>query len=260
MAENDGLQGRRGATHRIATGKRPLWRWLPTAAAALTGMALTATVLAFASPGRAPPQTDVMPIRIQQAIVPPSATTPGTPPRAEGKPGEGELTDEEAAARQLEAARASLARLAAVVLALDPGAQRVNNSFALTINGIPVNIVTDPVADRMRIFTMVRPENSLGPDLLRRLLQANFDTALDARYALAQGFLWSVYIHPLSPLTQDQIVSALSQTVTLVETFGSTFSSGVFSFGGGDSVGILEDELRKRLEKNPPVIPDDETI
>ncbi len=31
-------------------------------------------------------------------------------------------------------------------------------------------------------------------------MQANFDTALDARYAIAKGALWSTFIHPLSDL------------------------------------------------------------
>lgn len=234
---------------RSSTGAIPVWRWLvPVALSAIVG------VFAFAGPGIAPAGAEKRLIRIQQEV-------PSPPPGSGAeKPESPPLSYEEQALRRIEASRAAFARLAAIILALDPKAQRVNNSFAFTIDGIPLNVVTDPEADRMRIFTMVTPEAAIGPDLLTRLLQANFDTALDARYALAQGFLWSVYIHPLSPLTEDQIVSGISQTVTLVKTFGSTFTSGVFSFGGGDSVGILEDELRKRLEKNPPVIPDDDSI
>ncbi|MEO0425337.1 MAG: hypothetical protein AAF184_23575, partial [Pseudomonadota bacterium] len=70
---------------------------------------------------------------------------------------------------------------------------------------------------------------------LRRLLQANFDTALDARYAIARDTLWATFIHPLSPLTEDQLLSAISQTLSIALTYGSTFSSGVWAFGGGDT-------------------------
>lgn len=237
-----------------STRKGQVWRWLLPAAVSAV-VAVLATVLAFAGSRITPARTGKHLIPIQQVVVP-----PGSPKSDKDKPQTPPLTEEEEAARQLEAARAAFARLGAIVLALDPEARQVNNSFLLTIDGIPLTVVTDPAADRMRIFAMVRPEAGIGPDLLRRLLQADFDSALDARYALAQGFLWSVYIHPLSPLTQDQIVSGISQTVTLVKTFGSTFNSGAFTFGGGDSAGILEDELRKRLEENPPVIPDDDSI
>ena len=70
---------------------------------------------------------------------------------------------------------------------------------------------------------------------MERILQANFDTALDARYAIAQGRLWSVYIHPLTELQPQQLISGLVQTVTLAQTYGGAYASGSLSFGGGDS-------------------------
>ena len=77
-----------------------------------------------------------------------------------------------------------------------------------------------------------------------------FDTALDARYAIAQGQLWSTFIHPLDSLTQDDFVSALAQTVTLVKTYGTTFSSGAMSFGGGDSSAEIQKLLERLLDEN----------
>jgi len=38
-------------------------------------------------------------------------------------------------------------------------------------------------------------------------MQANFDSALDARYAIAKGKLWSAFIHPLSELNEEQFFS-----------------------------------------------------
>jgi hypothetical protein len=40
----------------------------------------------------------------------------------------------------------------------------------------------------------------LDPDLLHVLLQANYDRALDARYAMRNRELWSVVVHPLATL------------------------------------------------------------
>ena len=101
----------------------------------------------------------------------------------------------------------------------------------------------------MRVVVGIAPADELEPDLLFRLMQANFDTALDARYAIAQDVLWATFIHPLSPLTNEQFLSGIGQTVNLARTFGSTFSSGALSFGGGDSRDLLERQLIEELLK-----------
>jgi hypothetical protein len=85
-------------------------------------------------------------------------------------------------------------------------------------------------------------------------MQANFDSALDARYAIAKETLWSAYIHPLSTLSDEDFLSGLGQTVNLVDTFGSSFSSGSSTFIGGDSSGLKEKELIKELLKKGKAI------
>ena len=84
-----------------------------------------------------------------------------------------------------------------------------------------------------------------------RMMQANFDAALDARYAVANGRLWGVFIHPLSPLEKDQFLSGLVQTITVAKTYGTGYTGGAAVFGGGDSNGIYQnlfEELRKKGE------------
>jgi len=81
-----------------------------------------------------------------------------------------------------------------------------------------------------------------------RMLQANYDSALDARYATAQGLIWSVFVHPLSSLAEEFLASAIGQVHTAAETFGTTFSSGELIYGGGDSQEQLE-ELQEALER-----------
>ena len=95
----------------------------------------------------------------------------------------------------------------------------------------------------------IRSAEGLDPEELMRLMQANFDSALDARYAVAQGRLWGVFIHPLSPLEREQFLSALVQTINVARTYGDTYASGAITYGGGDSNGIYRDlleELKKR--------------
>ena len=115
-------------------------------------------------------------------------------------------------------------------------------------------LVFDENADRMRMFTPIGPESALDSGLMRRMLQANFDSALDARYAIANELIWGVFIHPLSRLDDEQFASALVQVLNVATSFGSSFSSGLFTFGAGDSIEEnhkLLEELRKRM--NPTI-------
>ncbi|MEO0966597.1 MAG: type III secretion system chaperone [Planctomycetota bacterium] len=95
----------------------------------------------------------------------------------------------------------------------------------------PVIVLTDEQAGRMRIITPIA-ELPDDPELLRRLMEANFDTALDARYAAWRGRLWSAFIHPLPTLTKEDFYSGVGQVVTLAATTGTTYSSSGLNFGG----------------------------
>ncbi len=147
------------------------------------------------------------------------------------------------------AAMAALALLT-IVTTIDEDTQLTANGATFNIDDTTVTLVFDINADRMRLFSQIAPSDGLSGPQLRRLMQANFDTALDARYAVAQGQLWSTFIHPLTSLTQDDFVSALAQTVTLVKTYGKTYSSGAMSFGGGDSNAEIQKLLERLLDEN----------
>ncbi|CTQ48668.1 hypothetical protein [Jannaschia donghaensis] len=136
-------------------------------------------------------------------------------------------------------------RMEAIVRALDAGAERADAAFRLTVEDVPVLIVTDPRADRMRVMVPIRAADGLTPEDLQRMMQANFDSALDARYAIAEGRVWAVFIHPLRSLRRDQLISGIGQTVNAATTYGTLFSSGAGQFGRGDSRG----EQQKLLER-----------
>ena len=61
--------------------------------------------------------------------------------------------------------------------------------------------------------------------------------------------MWSVFVHPLESLTDRDFLSGVAQTAIAAQTFGTTFSSGAFVFGGGDTQG-LHDDLLKQLEED----------
>ncbi|KIC51427.1 hypothetical protein RA29_03080 [Tateyamaria sp. ANG-S1] len=142
----------------------------------------------------------------------------------------------------------TLLRMAEIIRAIDPAAQPAGNAIQFTIEDIPIIVIADPVADRMRAMVPIRSADGLDTSELMRLMQANFDSALDARYAVAQGRLWGVFIHPLSSLEKDQLLSAFVQTINVARTYGQSYSGGATVFGGGDSNGIYQ-ELLKELQE-----------
>jgi hypothetical protein len=112
-----------------------------------------------------------------------------------------------------------------------------------------VIVITDPIAERMRIMVPIGDASLLSQELLTRLMQANFDSALDARYAIANDVLWGTFIHPLTSLDEKGFVSGLSQAIAVAENFGGSFSSGAVVFGGGDSTRLQAQELLELLKK-----------
>ena len=81
---------------------------------------------------------------------------------------------------------------------------------------------------------------------MQRLMQANFDSALDARYAIARGQVWGVFLHPFAELERDQLISGIAQTVNVAKSYGTLYSSGACQFGGVDS-GRWQRELIEEL-------------
>ena len=147
----------------------------------------------------------------------------------------------------------TMQRMALIIKAVDPDAQALGNALELTIADVPVLIIADPIADRMRAMVPIRSADGLDADEMLRLMQANFDTTLDARYAVAKGRLWGVFIHPLSPLQKNQLLSGLAQTVAVAQTYGTLYSGGAAVFGGGDSNGIFQDLLQDLLDKGQDI-------
>ena len=97
-----------------------------------------------------------------------------------------------------------------------------------------VMVLTDETHNRMRVITPVAEVLDLDESIWLIALTANFDRALDARYAVNGDYLWSAFIHPLQQLSEAQFFDALDQVVTLAENFGTTFSSTDLTFGRSD--------------------------
>lgn len=104
-------------------------------------------------------------------------------------------------------------------------------------DNVPMLCISDVGHDRMRIIAPVRETSQLAPGQMAVLMEANFDRALDARYAIRDGIVFAAFIHPLSPLTDAEVVAALREVASLTKTFGTAYSSGDLVFGGGGELG-----------------------
>ncbi len=102
--------------------------------------------------------------------------------------------------------------------------------WRLTYQGVPMALLTSLQHDRMRIIAPIVRQEEVTEQQWGKILDANFHTALDGRYATSQGIVYAAYIHPLSPLDRAQVRSALRQVVQLVKSFGTTYSSGGLQF------------------------------
>lgn len=144
-------------------------------------------------------------------------------------------------------------RLIEIVQDIDPDASLTTNGIELSIEDIPVLVVFAPAADRMRAMVPIASIEDVTPEEMNRMMQANFDTALDARYAVAQGRVWGVFIHPLGALEREEFLSGLAQTVNLARTYGTLYSGGAQVFGGGDSADLYDELLGDLLSRGQDI-------
>lgn len=89
----------------------------------------------------------------------------------------------------------------------------------------PFICVADDANNRMRIMSPITTSSDLTDELKTTLLNANFDAALDVKYAIANNMVWSVYMHPLKELNEEQVLNAITQVYFSNTSFGHTFSS-----------------------------------
>jgi hypothetical protein len=92
-------------------------------------------------------------------------------------------------------------------------------------------VLSDQDNNRMRIFTPILEAADASPKQLEKMLRANFHSALDAKYSIHDGFVVSVFTHPLKELSREQLLDAIDQVITLSKTFGTTYSSTDLKFG-----------------------------
>ena len=195
-----------------------------------------------------PGQITIILLSALLAAAPQSAPIVTAPPAASTKPAPPAAPDAKLPAPSKEAVAAQT-MIDTALHKINKDIKRDGNVWTFEIAKRQVIVITDPIAERMRILVPVIEADKLDAIMLKRLMQANFDSALDARYAVAQDLLWGVYIHPLVSLNEKDFISGLSQALKVVENFGGSYSSGAIIFGGGDSTNIQAKQLLEELQQ-----------
>ena len=113
-------------------------------------------------------------------------------------------------------------------------------------------IQTQENVNRMRIVAFIAHETDLDQAELYRLMEANYHSALDARYALTDGKLVSLFLHPFEELTTTQFVLGLFQTIMCAKNFGNSYSGGTMVFGvhngnGADNFGDTTQDILQEV-------------
>ena len=105
------------------------------------------------------------------------------------------------------------------------------NFWQFQVEGIFLMCIYDTTYDRMRIISPIIETDKMTIAQQYSMLQANFHSALDARYAISEGVVYSAFVHPLSSLRATDFESAILQVAVLGATFGTEYTSGALSYG-----------------------------
>lgn len=99
------------------------------------------------------------------------------------------------------------------------------------VGPFPVRIQTQESANRMRIVAYIAEADRISHDDFVRMMEANSHSALDARYALDNGYIVSLFLHPFRELNLQQFVLGFYQVISCAETHGTDYSGGTLSYG-----------------------------
>ncbi len=118
-----------------------------------------------------------------------------------------------------------------VLQGVQPGVKGGDGRWLMVRQGIALLIFTDEFHNRLTMIAPAAEVKNVNRDMLMRMIEANFVSALDVRYAAFGGIIWAMFIHPLDSVHERDLLSALQQVVTLVKTTGTTYSSSALKFG-----------------------------
>jgi len=102
--------------------------------------------------------------------------------------------------------------------------EQENVNWQFEIDSVKFICSSNTTLDRLRIVSPIISTESTAPGEMKRCLEANFLTAVDTKYAISEGYVWSVFSHPLKELSEERIIDAISQVYSGVKTFGTHYN------------------------------------
>jgi hypothetical protein len=124
-----------------------------------------------------------------------------------------------------------LERLEAILREVSDNLEGEGGAWQFELDGVQFACLTDTTYDRIRVIAPIVDGDQMTREHLEAVLEANFHTALDARYATSDGVLYAAFLHPLASLSEEELRSAVGQVLNLVETYGTSYSGGTLAFG-----------------------------
>ncbi len=121
-------------------------------------------------------------------------------------------------------------KLNAIIYTISDEQEGTNGNWQFIIDSTLFICITDELHNRMRIISPVEKMENVTQSEIMKCMEANFHSALDVKYSISDGILWSTFIHPLAQLDKDQVIDAISQVYSCTKTFRTTYSSGALVF------------------------------
>mmetsp|Transcript_16633 Transcript_16633/g.24198 ORF Transcript_16633/g.24198 Transcript_16633/m.24198 type:complete len:206 (+) Transcript_16633:80-697(+) len=122
-----------------------------------------------------------------------------------------------------------------------------NNLVNFKYDGVSMGLKYHTRTDRVQMVTQVAARVSdLEDGQLVRMLEANYHTMNDVRYAVDEGKVYAAFLYPLSDLDVEYFHDVLKQVVSAKKTFGTKYSAGSWVFSGHIEVEYSEPEIEDK--------------
>ena len=109
----------------------------------------------------------------------------------------------------------------------------LDDRIEIRVGELKLIVVAHADTGRLRIMIPIAVVDRPNDEAFERLLEANFATTLDARYAIYNQVLWAVFLAPLSAVNEHYFDSALSEVLELARSVGTAYCAWPTLLGAG---------------------------
>ena len=99
----------------------------------------------------------------------------------------------------------------------------VQDRWEVNVGRFRLIVMAHEDTDRLRVMVPIAAVDKHDNDAFKRLLEANFITTLDARYAIYSEVLWALFLGPLSATNDHVFDTACTEVLQLARNTGSSY-------------------------------------